>query len=75
MIGFLIAQLIVGALETFFAHWVALPDSGDANGTIIRLGRPVLVCAIWIPYFLTSVRVKNTFIRHRPAPTAEAAKG
>jgi hypothetical protein len=36
----------------------------------MKLARPVIVCAIWIPYFLTSVQVKNTFVRHRAAPAA-----
>jgi hypothetical protein len=70
MIGFLILVLIVVSLDTFFAQWVTLPDSEDSGGTAMKLARPVIVCAIWIPYFLTSVQVKNTFVRHRAAPAA-----
>lgn len=38
---------------------LSVPVDGKDVKDIIR---GVLVCAIWIPYFLISVRVKNTFV-------------
>jgi hypothetical protein len=34
-----------------------------AESAPLEIGRAIVVAAIWIPYFLISKRVKNTFIR------------
>lgn len=35
-----------------------------ADGSSIRdIARSAIACAIWIPYFIKSERVQNTFVR------------
>ena len=42
-----------------------IPDLGGANTQSAQVGRGIIVAAIWIPYFLKSKRVRNTFLRGR----------
>ncbi|WP_414859286.1 DUF2569 domain-containing protein [Paenibacillus haidiansis] len=60
MIIFYSASLVVTIIDYIFVYF-AFP--GQAGSLIRDLVRPVITCLIWIPYFLQSERVKNTFIR------------
>lgn len=40
-----------------------LPSQSDKHHVIRALVRSVVGCAVWIPYFLKSDRVENTFVR------------
>jgi hypothetical protein len=65
MIAFylLLGALVVGnyvLLANFPALWTAPEDLSDARTGLIRTA---IAMAIWIPYFIVSERVKNTFVR------------
>lgn len=56
-------NLIVSIIEPF---WINQLLSAEENNDGYKLGgtfRAALTCLIWIPYFLKSERVRNTFIR------------
>lgn len=57
---FYVVFLFVDLLAVFFVIHVQ-PDSDD----IKELLKAIIASAIWIPYMLKSVRVKNTFINGR----------
>jgi Protein of unknown function (DUF2569) len=62
MIAYLIANLLFIGLDLLAV--ASLPNTGDAAaGLIPDLVRSIVVCAIWVPYFLASVRVRNTFTK------------
>ena len=57
----IIALLAAGVLSSLIqTMMVASMTDGAASATVL-IG-PVISAAIWIPYFLTSKRVKNTFV-------------
>ncbi|MEZ7217255.1 DUF2569 family protein [Klebsiella spallanzanii] len=54
-------SLVFSILDAFLVNYlygVAVPS--DA---MIRIFRNLVTAAVWIPYFLVSVRVKLTFVR------------
>lgn len=56
-------NLLIGIVAYIFYLNLPIPDEIE-DGTALRsLIRGVLTCAIWIPYFRKSVRVRNTFVR------------
>ena len=57
------ASIDVWALKTFLP--VVVPDEIEAMAPAIikDFGRAVVACLVWIPYFLLSKRVSNTFVR------------
>jgi hypothetical protein len=64
MIAFYLLLLVVVGINAAFAHF--FPDAAAQAGpdtTVRDVVRTVIAAAIWIPYFLTSERVGNTFVR------------
>ncbi len=57
-VGVLLAQIIDVVLLSQIPAVANQPDGGDFKD----LARAAVVCAIWVPYFLISKRVKNTFV-------------
>jgi hypothetical protein len=56
MVYYLVGNFILNLLDYFLAQGENLsPDPSD-------LGRSIIAAAIWIPYFLSSRRVKATFV-------------
>jgi len=61
-IAFLLAYLAWTALETILAVQIpAIVELGGYADLIRDVVQVAIVCTIWIPYFLRSRRVKNTF--------------
>ncbi len=61
MIVWLLAIIAAQAIDLVFANQIpAIAALSDADG-LRNLARSVLGAAIWVPYFLLSKRVKNTF--------------
>jgi len=52
-----------GVLHLFIAPALTQIDAEVWNDSLPDLARGILGAAIWLPYFLLSKRVKNTFVR------------
>ncbi len=65
MIVYYLASLIFVTVDFFAADLIpavaAQPDPESQR----QLGRSVIAAAIWVPYFMKSVRVRNTFTKGR----------
>lgn len=56
-----IITLVIGIIDTALFNQIV---SGMEDGISYKATfKSLIICAIWIPYFLKSERVKNTFIR------------
>ncbi|MBD2843583.1 DUF2569 domain-containing protein [Paenibacillus sp. IB182496] len=63
MILFYTLSLVACGLDYLFIQLIPIAKELD-DGSTLRDGiRSLLTCAIWVPYFLKSERVENTFIR------------
>ncbi|MBL0741166.1 DUF3857 domain-containing protein [Chryseolinea lacunae] len=62
---FYAASLAASFIDTTVG-WIYLEESAERSALLKDLIRQVFVCAIWIPYFLVSTRVKETFVERSP---------
>lgn len=62
-IFFMVCNLIIRLLDLITTTVLIDDPDRDYSIEMWELIRLTVVCAIWIPYFRMSVRVKNTFIR------------
>jgi hypothetical protein len=61
VVMFMVASLIFLAADELLGNMI--PDITSDHKSITEIIRYALTAAIWIPYFLTSKRVKATFVR------------
>jgi len=73
IVAYFLADLLFVIVDyTFASNITRIPQHAidDAMSEIIR---SLMVAAIWVPYFLVSKRVKNTFVRKEAAQLNPAA--
>jgi hypothetical protein len=63
MIIFYSASLAVGIIDTILVYQIPLAREMETGSSFTDIVRSAITCAIWIPYFLKSERVQNTFIK------------
>ncbi|PZD93060.1 hypothetical protein DNH61_25090 [Paenibacillus sambharensis] len=64
MITLYLASLVGMIVSYVFVQQIPVLKEAMADGSQIReIGRYVVTCVIWVPYFLLSQRVENTFIK------------
>jgi hypothetical protein len=59
----LVLLVVIQVVDTALVSSLGLPVDKDSMRDLIR---SVITAGVWIPYFLVSKRVKNTFIEPRP---------
>jgi len=63
MIIFYAGSLLIGVIDYILMQMIPLAKELEDGSSVRDLFQSTLICLIWIPYFLKSVRVKNTFVR------------
>jgi hypothetical protein len=58
----LASQLIIQTIDRLLVNSLPLAAEQSGSGVTSGLGRAITNAVIWIPYFIWSIRVKNTFI-------------
>ncbi|WP_251502498.1 DUF2569 domain-containing protein [Paenibacillus polysaccharolyticus] len=63
MIIFYSLSLVVGMVDYLILYQIPMARELEDGSSIRDIARSAIACAIWIPYFRKSERVKNTFVR------------
>lgn len=63
MIIFYSVSLIIGVIDYLLVIQIPLASELEDGSSLRDIVKSVITCAIWIPYFMKSERVHNTFIR------------
>lgn len=58
----LLSNLVFVAIDYFAADLIPFIAAQEDIGSLVELIRVFLACAVWVPYFLVSKRVKGTFV-------------
>ncbi|WP_307476038.1 DUF2569 family protein [Paenibacillus harenae] len=57
------AGLAIVIIDPIFAYQIPLTRETSVDTALGDIIRNMVVCALWIPYFLKSERVQATFVR------------
>ena len=60
---YLLTNAVFVALDFFLADLIPLVKEQQDPAALTELIRVIVVCAIWVPYFMISKRVKATFVK------------
>ncbi|WNS46066.1 DUF2569 domain-containing protein [Paenibacillus sp. MMS20-IR301] len=63
MIIFYGGSMIIGIIDYALVQQIPIVQELEDGSSVSDIGRSVVTCAIWIPYFLKSRRVRNTFVQ------------
>ena len=58
----LAGHLVIQIIDRLLVNSLPLAAEPNRGGALVDLGRSIINAAIWIPYFIWSIRVRNTFI-------------
>jgi hypothetical protein len=61
-IVWLACHVIINIIDRALTNYLPLATEQSDHEVVSGLGRSITNAAIWIPYFIWSIRVKNTFI-------------
>lgn len=63
MIIFYSLSLVVGMVDYLLLYQIPMARELEDGSSVRDIARSAIACAIWIPYFIKSERVQNTFVR------------
>lgn len=63
MITLMIVSLLLAAVDYAMANQIKFIAEMEGVNTPTEIVRSIIYCCIWIPYFLRSERVRNTFVK------------
>lgn len=63
MIIYFAAPVVFGAINLIMLYLIPLAQQFDEGNALKTTVRSLITCAIWIPYFIKSERVRYTFVK------------